>query len=471
MSEEQLMSSGTEARYLQMTQTPLPRLIGTMAVPTVISMMVTAIYNLADTYFVSQLGTSASGAVGIAFSLMAMFQAIGYMLGMGAGTTISQLLGQQKRKEAEQVAAASFFTALFLGVILMVVGLIFLDPLVKMLGATPTIFPYARDYTRYILVGAPYIIGSFVLNCLLRAQGSPYFAMVGITLGGVLNVVLDPIFIFTMGMGTGGAALATILSQFVSFLVLYFYSMGRRGNLAVRLRNLCFNGAIYARILRVGLPSFCRQGLASISVMLLNLSAAPFGDAAISAMSIVNRVMILLGSALIGFGQGFQPVCGFNYGAKRYDRVLGSFWFYVKMTMVITVLIGGTVFFIAPQVVGAFRRDDLEVIAIGTLAIRMQCVMLPFQGWGICCNMMAQSLAQPFRATILATARQGLFFIPFIIALPQVVGVLGLQLAQPLADFVTALLALWLGLLTVREITALKNQQLDPSQSMVQGRC
>lgn len=310
-----------DAKYRQMIEDPIPRLICTLAIPTIISMLITSVYNMADTFFVGKIGTSATGAVGVVFSLMAIFQAVGFTFGIGSGNFVSRLLGGRDKEQAEHVAATGFYTAFAVGVLLMVLGFIFLDPLMRVLGATDTILPYARDYARYILLGAPFITSSFVLNNLLRFQGSAMYAMVGITAGGVLNILLDPLFIFVFDMGTGGAALATVLSQIVSFTILLVHS-SRGGNIAMDPRKVQPSVRLYGEILRGGMPSFYRQVIASIAVIALNLSAGPYGDAAIAAMSIVSRVMMFALAALIGFGQGFQPVCGFNYGARRYDRVL-----------------------------------------------------------------------------------------------------------------------------------------------------
>ena len=311
-----------EERYRMMTEKPISRLIPGLAVPTIISMLITSIYNMADTFFVSQINTSASAAVGIIFSLMAMIQAVGFTLGMGAGNYISRSLGAKNEDIAVRTAATAFFTAIGIGVVMAVTGLSFLDRLVRLLGATETIAPYARDYARYILLGAPVMTGSFVMNNLLRSQGYAVYAKAGITTGGILNMILDPVFIFGLRMGISGAAAATVISQCVSFCILFFQCNFRKGCIRLRPGKFTPSLKIYGEILHAGLPSLCRQGLASAAAVALNVAANPFGDAAIAAMSIVTRYMMFINSALIGFGQGFQPVCGFNFGAKRYDRVL-----------------------------------------------------------------------------------------------------------------------------------------------------
>lgn len=428
-------------KFEWLTTAPIPGLVGRLAVPTIISMLITSIYNMADTYFVGGLGTSAQGAVGVVFSLMAIIQAIGFTFGNGAGNYVSRLLGQRRVEEAEEVAATGFFAGVFAGLTLTVLGLVFLDPLVGALGATDTILPYARDYARLILLGAPYMVGALVLNNLFRFQGSAAYAMLGITTGGILNMILDPIFIFELGLGTGGAALATILSQLVSFLILLLNS-GRRGNLPIRWKRFTLHGGSMGTIIRGGLPSFYRQGLASAASILLNWTAKPFGDAAIAAMTIVNRFSMFSGSALIGFGQGFQPVCGFNYGAGRYDRVRKAFWFCVKVGAAVLAGIAALGILFAPRIVLLFQKNDPQVVALGTLALRCQLATLPAMTYVIMNNMMLQTVGENGRASVLAMARQGLFFIPAILILPLALKFPGVALAQPAADVCSFLLAI-----------------------------
>lgn len=457
-----------DEKFKKMTQIPVHKLVSSLAVPTIISMLITSIYNLADTFFVSQIGTSASGAVGIAFSLMAIIQAIGFTLGMGSGNFISRLLGQKNRQYASKVAATGFFTALCLGAILALLGLIFLEPLVYVLGATKTIAPYAKSYIQYILIGMPYMAASIVLNNILRFQGSAFFAMLGIGTGGVLNIVLDPIFIFGLHMGTGGAALATIISQFVSFCIL-FRNSGISGNIKIRFKDFTPKWEIYKEILRGGLPSFYRQSLGSISMICLNLSAGPFGDAAIASMTIVMRIFQFAISAILGFGQGFQPVCGFNYGAKRYDRVLGAFWFCVKTSTVVMAAIGAVGFVYSPQVISVFRKEDLDVIAIGTRALRFQCMVFPLSAWIIMTNMLLQTIGKGIQASIVAISRQGLFFLPAILTLPRLLGLLGIQISQPVSDVLSFFLAVPMAISTLREMKSQQQRaemQLDKDASV-----
>jgi len=446
-----IFAQTADDKFETMTQAPVRKLVCTLAVPTIISMMITSIYNMADTFFVSQIGTSASGAVGVAFALMAIIQAIGFTIGMGSGNYISRLLGQKNAEYAKKVAATGFFTALILGFALSIIGLLLLDPLVYALGATKTIAPYARDYIRFILIGMPYMTSALVLNNIFRLQGSAFYAMLGITSGGILNIALDPLFIFTLRMGTGGAALATIISQFVSFCILFFNS-GRNGTIKIHFRQFTPKWEIYREILRGGMPSFYRQGFGSISMVVLNFSAAPYGDAAIAAMSIVARVFQFAMSALVGFGQGFQPVCGFNYGAKRYDRVLEAFWFCVKISTVTLIVIAAVGFLIPREIMSVFRKGDLQVVATGALAMRFQCIVFPLNGWVIINNMLMQNIGKTTQASILSMSRQGVFLVPALLILPRFFGLMGVQLSQPVSDIFTFAISIPLGISILKEI-------------------
>ena len=304
----------TEKQKMMLTA-PVEGLICRMAVPTIISMLITALYNMADTYFVGKLGSNAAtGAVGVALPLMAIIQATGFFFGHGSGNSISRHLGAGDVEDAEKLAACGFAGAIGTGLIICVLGQLFLEHLARLLGSTATILPYAKEYMRYILFAAPYMTAALVLNNQLRLQGNANFAMIGITSGAVLNVALDPLFIFTFDMGVAGAAAATALSQLVSFVIL-LWALKRAGCVPLRFRYVRCMPSVIEQIFGGGLPSLVRQGLASLSVMMLNRAAGPYGDAAIAAMSIVGRICQFAGSAVIGFGQGFQPVCGFNYGA------------------------------------------------------------------------------------------------------------------------------------------------------------
>ena len=448
-----------EEKYQLMIKTPISRLIPRLAVPTIISMLITSIYNMADTFFVSQLSTSASGAVGVNFSLMAMIQAIGFTLGMGSGNFMSRMLGAREQEKAQRACSTAVYTAFALGLLLAITGIANIDSLVRMLGATETIAPYAKDYGRYILIAAPYMTVSFVFNNHLRSQGNAALSMIGITTGGILNVILDPVLIFGLKMGISGAAIATIFSQFVSFTILLVLVI-RSGNvLKPHPRYFTFQGWVYKEILSAGMPTLGRQGLASVASVLLNVASSGFGDAAVAAMSIVTRIMMFINSALIGFGQGFQPVCGFNFGAGRYDRVLEAYFFCRRVALVFLLVMGVIMFAISTPIMRLFRKEDAEVIRIGALALKMQCCLLPFQSYTIIGNMLTQSIGYSFRATLTAISKQGLFFIPAILILPSLLGIPGLQLAQPVADGLTFVLTQVIVVMVVKELRGMAAPQ------------
>lgn len=446
----------TEAKLRRMIETPIPRLVLSLSAPTIVSMLISAFYNMADTYFVGLIGNpSATGAVGVCLPLMAILQAFGFMFGHGSGNYISRALGAQDHENAQRMASTGFFSALIAGCVIAVLGLAFLNPLVIGLGSTETIAPYAVDYARYILIGSPWLVASLVINNQIRFQGNAFFSMIGVTAGAVLNIALDPLFIFTFGMGVAGAALATILSQLVSFFLLMLGTL-RGGTIRIRLSQFTPKLSVYGEIFRGGVPSLLRQGLASFATIALNFAAGGFGDTAVAAMSIAGRVMFFSVSAVIGFGQGFQPICGFNYGAKRYDRVRKSFWFSVKLSFF--VLLGTSLISMvfAPQIVELFLKGHPDVTAIGSLALRMQCILMPVSGFLILSNMMLQTMGLAREASLVAVSRQGLFFLPAVLLLPHVIGLLGVQIAQPVSDFCSILVTVPL---TLRVLNDLKRKE------------
>lgn len=440
-----------ENKFTYMTQTPVPKLVGTLAVPTIISMLVSSFYNMADTFFVGKINTQATAAVGVVFSLMTLIQAFGFLFGHGSGNYISRKLGAKQYEDASVMAATGFYLALLCGLLIMLGGLVFLEPLAYWLGSTETILPYTKEYLKYILIGAPYMAASLVLNNQLRFQGNAVYSMVGIVVGAVLNIALDPLFIFVFDMGIAGAALATIISQFVSFVILVVMS-NRGGNIRIRIRNVKIKLYYIKEIIKGGIPSLFRQGLASVATIFLNQVAGGYNDAAIAAMSVVTRIAMFANSVLIGFGQGFQPVCAFNYGAGLYRRVREAFWFCIKTSTIFLAAVSvlGAVF--APNLISIFIKEDLDVIQIGTLAIRLQCITFPLGSWIILCNMMLQAIGKSIKASIVAAARQGLFFLPIILILPNLWGLLGIQLAQPIADVCTLLLSLPLGISVLKDM-------------------
>ena len=428
-------------QFRRMTETPIPQLVLSLAAPTILSMLITSIYNLADTFFVGQISTSASGAVGVVSSLMAIIQALGFMLGHGAGTIISRSLGSRDTTAATRFASTSFFTALVFGVVLAVAGLGTLPHFMMLLGSTETILPHACAYARPILIAAPLMISSLVMNNILRYEGKASFAMIGLVTGGVLNIALDPLFMFVFGLGTAGAGIATALSQSISFCILL--SMFLRGKTVsqFRLSAVTREARDFGRILLGGAPSFGRQGLNSIGGMLLNLAARSYGDAAVAGMSIVSRIFMFIISVAIGVGQGLQPVASFNYGARKYRRVRQAAIFTIEAAFCMLVVLVGLCWVNGDALVRLFR-DDPAVTAVALPAFHYQCLAMLLQPIIVVANMTFQSVGASGRATFLACCRQGVFFIPLILILPRTHGLFGVEICQPIADVLTFLVSL-----------------------------
>lgn len=422
-----------DSQYDKMTKSPVTGLVVQLGIPTTLSMLVTNIYNMADTMFVGKLGTSASGAVGIVFGFMAIIQAFGFMFGQGAGSIISRSLGQKDTKRASKMASTSFFLAFFAGVLIAVIGLLFLEPVIYLLGSTDTILPYAKQYVFFIMLSAPFMASCCVLNNILRYEGKASKAMIGLMSGAIINMALDPVLIFGCHLGVVGAGLSTGISQVLSFIVLLYMFLAGKTQCKISIHNFTHSFLDIADIVATGFPSMLRQGLSSVSTMILNGQAAVYGDAAVAAMSIVSRICMFIFSVGLGIGQGYQPVSGFNYGAGLYSRVKKAFWSTLILSEIFigTFAVFGLVF--SGDAIGIFR-DDPEVIAIGTIALRYQCATLFFQPLSVVSNMTYQSTGHRSGAAFLSMLRSGLYFIPVLLLLSRTLGLQGIQMAQAVTD-------------------------------------
>ena len=459
MQQEKKQVDKASAQYMKMTETPVTKLILMLGIPTTISMLVTSIYNMADTYFVGQIGTSASGAVGVVFGLMAIIQAFGFMFGHGAGSIVSRSLGAKDAERASQIASTSFVCAGVSGIGISVLGILFLDPLMRLLGSTETILPYARTYAFYILLAAPFMASSCVLNNVLRYEGRAAIAMIGLVSGGLLNIFGDWLLVSKIGMGVRGAGLATALSQTISFSILLFMFMRDKTESKLQLKRVAkMKLGDVVLICKTGFPSMIRQGLSSVSTMVLNGQAGIYGDAAVAAMSIVNRVCFLAFSVGLGIGQGFQPVSAYNYGAKKYDRVRKGFLATWGMGEVFLGLFAVAGFLNAEFLVSIFR-DDPEVIAIGTIALSAQMISLFFQPLSVCANMMFQSIGKNGVATFLAMLRSGLFLIPTLLVLSVMLGLTGIEIAQTVADILTFMVSVPFVIRFLKKLKTLENEK------------
>lgn len=418
--------------YTFLISAPVHRVILTMAIPTIVSMLVTSVYNMVDTYFVGKINTQCTAAVGVSFSVMCVIQAIGFFFGHGSGNYMSRKLGAKQHDDAAVMAATGFFCSFVTGMVFAVLGLLFLEKLCVVLGSTPTILPYTKIYLGIILLGAPFMTSSFTMNNQMRFQGNASLAMAGILTGALLNVILAPLFIFVFHMGIAGAAVATLISQLCGFSVLFAMTR-RKQNIHIRWQNFHLTRQLFKEILAGGTPSLSRQGLGSLATVMLNVAAGAFGDSAIAGMSIVGRCCYFVYSAIIGLGQGFQPLCGFCYGARLYDRVKEGYMYCVKLGTTFLTIVAIAGFAFAEPIVREFRHDA-DVVAVGAPALRWQLLTFPLIATIIVSNMLMQTIRKPIRANILAAARSGLFFIPLVFILPRVMGLFGLEISQAVAD-------------------------------------
>lgn len=433
-------------KYREMTEMPIPKLVIRLAIPTMISMVVSALYNLADAAFVGHLSTEATAGIGISFAYMTFIQAVGFFFGHGSGNHISRALGAKKRDDAAVVAAVGFFTPLFIGIAAALIGLSFLPQIAIMLGATPTVVPYASDYLRYILLASPFMMSALTLNNQLRLQGNARFGMIGILSGSILNIILDPVLIFGCDLGVTGASIATAISQFCSWSLLLWGTF-RQDSVHIHFYNFRPSLSIYDDILAGGLPSLCRQAFNCTSAIMLNYAAAKWADpgmeaSSVAAFAVVSRCMMFAFSLALGFNQGFQPVCGFNYGAKKYARVRQSYLFALSVSTVFLVFVSAAGMIWAPKIIALFRDEDPDLIAIGARALRWQCAVFPLVALSTSTNMLFQNIRMTFRSTLLSIGRQGLFFIPAILILPRIFGIHGVEVTQAAADVMTFLLSL-----------------------------
>lgn len=454
-----------EKQYTLMTETKIPKLITFLAIPTVISMLITALYNFGDTYFITMLkNDSITAAVNVVFPLMTIIQAIGFMIGMGAGSIIARLLGKHLVNEANKVANSALFSAISIGTLIMIFGLIFIDPLMIVIRASATVRDYAKDYAFYIILASPIMMGSYVLNNALRAEGKAKLSTIGMVIGVILNLILDPIFIFALNLGIKGAAMATAISMLIGFIIMLSFYLTNKTVVKLGVKNISFKLNDYGLIFIIGLPSLLRQGLASIATIILNDQAYTYGgDPGTAAMGVVAKITQIIFMIMLGIGQGYQPVVGYNYSAKKYKRVKDAFWFMLIMSSII-MLVGSAILAISSHGLITILVHDDSGINIGIKTLLFQCIGLVFCPLGVACNMSFQSLGKKFRAILVSCLRQGICYIPFIILLPLSMGVLGVEISLMIADVLTFIICIPFAISFLKEIN---NHQEETKEELI----
>ena len=459
-------------QFDKMTKTPMARLIISLGIPTTLSMMVTSLYNLADTYFVSLIGNDAiTAAASNLLALMSIIQAIGFTFGMGSGSIVSRLLGKRDREGADTTASSAFAIAGLSGLTILIIGFLFLTPLMKLFGSiTPEVLTYSKQYARFVLIAAPFMCMSFVLNNVLRAEGKAMLSMIGLVVGAVINVALDPLMIFTFDMGIQGAGLATCISQVISFSILLVMFLSGRTIVRLRLRSVSRKFAVYRDIIVVGFPSFCRQVLASLCTVFLNRAAHQYGqDAAQAALGVVQKVFMLAFSVSLGIGQGYQPVLGYNYSAKRFDRVRSAYLFTLGFSTCLMTAFATVCAIISPQIMQMFSLSE-RATEIGVLTLRLQCICMPLLPLNFMAGLTYQSVGNKGIAALLSAARQGIFYIPAVLILPSLLGILGVQSCQAVSDFFAFFFALpftFLFFNTLKKEEAKYKQELENTDTTV----
>ena len=441
-----------EKRRMLMLNEPVHKVIPRMAVPTIISFLINSIYSLADTYFVSSLGTNATAAVSVNGSLDQLIMMCGSMLAVGANSYIARLLGEGRDKKASQVLSTSFFGAFAIGALLLIFGSIFMTPMVRLLGATPTCEAYSIEYATYVLLAAPFMASNFVMNQCLRSEGSATLSMVGMGFGGILNCILDPIFIFGLNMGVAGASLATAISKVVSFAILIFPYLTRRSLLHLSVKNIRVHWDIISEIVSIGSSSMFRSGLAVVAGIMLNDLAGNFSDSVLAGVGVCTKIMMFPFGIILGFGNGFQPVAGFNWGAKRYDRVSDSYRFSSRVSLIGSAIMAALLIIFADPIIVLFAGEDPQMRQVGALCMRLQCYALPIHAWVAIVNMLCVALGNAKGAFLLATARQGSCFIPIIHLMTWIWKENGIAAVQAVADVLTLVMAIPLAVYMTKKV-------------------
>ncbi len=448
------------SKYDEMTKSSVKKLVMRLSLPTIISMLVTSLYNMADTYFVSQLGDSPSAAISVVFSIMTLIQSLGYTIGMGCGSMLSRCLGSKDDNGANKHASQGFLMALVLGGLFTLFGLIFRSELITLIGATDSAKPYAIEYVTWVIIACPFMMTSFVMNNILRSEGKPYLSMIGLGFGGLLNIVLDPLLINTLNLGIAGAGIATMISQIISFIILLSFFIFHKSTTRLGLGYISLDWKSYWEALKCGLPTLVRQGCGTTSNIILSFLGKPYGDAVVAALGVTNKIYMICRNIVIGFGQGFIPIIGYNYGAKKYGRIKEGFIFTMSLQTTFCLLATAIILIFPGKLIALFR-DTPEVIEVGTKAIRMLAISLPFLGFSTIVNQCLQVMGYVKSATLLASCRQGIIYTPLIFALEHFFGTIGLSLTQPCSDFITALISIPFCIYLFHMLSDKREKQID----------
>ena len=431
---------------------PIPKALMALGVPTMVGMLINALYNLVDTYFVGGLGTDQMGAVTVAFPLGQIVVGLGLLFGNGAAAYLSRLLGRGDKDTANKVASTAVYSGVAIGAIVILISVIFLEPILKQIGAIDSVMPYAITYTRIYIVFSIFNVFNVTMNNIVSSEGAAKTAMCALMAGAVLNVVLDPVFIYALDLGVAGAAIATALSQIVSTLVYLTYILQKKSVFNFRVKECCFAKEIMSEILKIGIPTLIFQLLTSLSISMINSAAKEYGGSALAAMGPVTKIMSMGTLIVFGFLKGFQPIAGFSYGAKKFDRLREAIKTSILWSTGFCVLFGLIAAVLAAPIISLFTKDDLDMIRIGSIALRANALSFILFGFYTVYSFLFLVMGKAKEGCILGTCRQGLCFVPVILVLPTACGLSGVLYAQPIADVLSALITVWMAVRLHREL-------------------
>lgn len=456
--------STAEARTRMLGEGDLRKTLFALSLPAIVGMMSNAFYNVVDSIFIGRIGTTAIAAIAIAFPIFALVAAVGVSFGVGTASYVSRALGAGEKQRAERAIMVGLFGVIGFGLAFTITGLILIEPVMRAFGASDVVLPVAVEYGRVLIAFSLFPMLKMFFNNLVRAEGNTRWSMTSMITGAVLNIILDPIFIFVFGWGIRGAAIATVVSQAVAFSMLSGYFLFRFSYVRLSLKTLVpanlrphssgsmqENSLIFRQILAIGSPMFLRQALGSFAIALLNVTAAPFGDAAVASVGVLFRLLIFGMMPIYGFGQGYQPMAGYNYGARLFDRLFGAMRLSLIWTAMYASFLTLVALTFAPQILSWFTSDP-EVIRIGARGLRMVYSVFPLFGFQVIALISFQALGKPLPAMMLGVARQFLFLIPTVFILSNVYGLPGILASQGVADFFTSLLAIGFGIALIRTL-------------------
>ena len=453
--KEQFMDGNKKMALLG--SAPIPKALLALGIPTMIGMLINALYNLVDTYFVGGLGTDQMGAVTVAFPLGQIVVGLGLLFGNGAAAYLSRLLGRGDKDTANKVASTAIYSGVSIGAIVILFSIIFLEPILKQAGAIESVIPYAVTYSRIYIVFSIFNVFNVTMNNIVSSEGAAKTAMCALMAGAVLNVILDPVFIYALNLGVVGAAIATAISQVISTLVYLCYILRKKSVFNFSIKECCFAKEIISEILKIGIPTLIFQLLTSLSIGMINSAAKEYGGSALAAMGPVTKIMSMGTLIVFGFLKGFQPIAGFSYGAKKFDRLREAIRTAVLWSTIFCVIFGFVAAVFSTQIVSLFTKEDAEMVRIGSIALRGNGLSFVLFGFYTVYSFLFLVMGKAAEGCVLGACRQGICFVPVILILPLVLGLSGVLYAQPIADVISAIVTALMAVRLHRELRTAEN--------------